>query len=69
MKFLSAQAKHERALAELKTRTESLAAIKKHAAEQTALLEAKTKEVEEVRASKAVEDVSMHVATPSVQMF
>ena len=57
MKLLAAQAKHEKAAAELKSRIDGLAATKDHLATQTTSLNEKTNELEEYRAKKAVEDV------------
>jgi len=54
--FLSAQGKHDKAVADLKLRTDNLAKKKEHAAAQASLLEQKTKELEQFRANKAVAD-------------
>lgn len=59
MKFLSAQGKHDKSTAELKQRTEALAKKKEHTTKQHSLLEQKTKEVEEFRKKKAVDDVGL----------
>jgi len=54
--FLSSQGKHDKAVAELKHRTDTLAAKKEHTVAQASLLEQKDKELEEFRAKKAVSD-------------
>jgi hypothetical protein len=59
MKYLAAQAKHEKAAAKLKSCAEGLGSIRKRATDQTGLLEVKTREAEELRAKKAVDDVSI----------
>jgi len=54
--FVSAQGKHDKAVADLKLRTDNLAKKKEHAATHAATLEQKRKELEQFRANKAVAD-------------
>ena len=56
MDYLSAKAKHESAVADLKAHVERLEACKEHARLQTELLQQKTREVEELRQQKAVDE-------------
>ncbi|CAE6505306.1 unnamed protein product, partial [Rhizoctonia solani] len=56
MKYLAAKAAWERAAADLKSKAEMLESTKEHARVQTELLQAKTKEVDQLRTQKATDD-------------
>lgn len=56
MKYLAAKAEHERLAGDLRAVEERLEACKVHASQQTELLQRKTREVEEMRTEKAVDD-------------
>jgi hypothetical protein len=58
MALVHVQSAYEKAVANLKSRAEGLTAKKEHVGKQYTLLNRKTKEVEEIRSKKAVEDVS-----------
>ncbi|KAF8734047.1 DNA binding protein Ncp1, partial [Rhizoctonia solani] len=56
MKYLAAKAAWEKAAADLKSKTEMLNSTREHARTQTELLQAKTKEVDQLRTQKATDD-------------
>ncbi|QRV75213.1 hypothetical protein RhiJN_03228 [Ceratobasidium sp. AG-Ba] len=56
MKYLAAKAAWEKAAADLKSKAEMLDNTKEHARVQTELLQAKTKEVDQLRTQKATDD-------------
>ncbi|KAJ1307712.1 hypothetical protein OPQ81_001801 [Rhizoctonia solani] len=56
MKYLAAKAAWEKAAADLKSKAEMLESTKEHARAQTELLQAKTKEVDQLRTQKATDD-------------
>ncbi|KDN48794.1 hypothetical protein RSAG8_02781, partial [Rhizoctonia solani AG-8 WAC10335] len=56
MKYLAAKAAWEKAAADLKSKTEMLESTKERARTQTELLQAKTKEVDQLRTQKATDD-------------
>ena len=58
MRFLSARAKHEAAVADVKAKEEALAATKGHVKRQTEALKEKESEILTVREKKMVDDVS-----------
>ena len=56
--FLAAQAKFERAQADLQAHEDAREAAREHARQATEMLQEKTREVEWLRAQKAADDVS-----------
>ncbi|CAE7225974.1 unnamed protein product [Rhizoctonia solani] len=56
MSYLAAKAAWEKAAADLKSKTEMLDSTKEHARVQTELLQAKTKEIDQLRTQKATDD-------------
>jgi hypothetical protein len=58
MAYLEARSKHESALGGLKATEDAVDATKRHTGAQNQLLQAKQREIEELRGKKAVEDVS-----------
>ncbi len=66
LEFLAARAKYERAQAELDAFEDAREASKQHAQDATEMLQEKNKEVEWLRAQKAVDDVSPSPYRPSV---